>query len=188
MSIMKKQWVYYIGFGFIIIALLITGSVILTMSQAPAPSRADSNEVEITISSAPVVIVADGVPAISYDIQTSRFRDAGLNLIRVEVLDKETEKNLQTFDGESLRQIYYPESNPSPSDQNPQTGPGISSLPRISVVLIPDSMTPPRILTHRLTFTSTERATLPFTISGGEIPVPPMSNPSGSQKSSSIEG
>lgn len=167
---MEKRWVYYIGFGFIVIALLLAGSVILT-ANLNKPSAPFSPEVTISVPSPPVLNMEKNGISISYDLETSSFKDEGLNLIRVEVVDRETGKTLHILDGESLMRSTRSGSGTLSSDQESQVTPENSPLPRISVVLISDPRAAPQILTHRLTFVSQERAALPFIIIGGETSV-----------------
>lgn len=176
---MQKRFIYYIGFGFIIIALLLTGFVILTSHHDTALNQSASPTVTISVPSAPVLKPGGGLQEISYDIETSRFGDEGLNLIRVEIIEKETGKILQTLDGEKLRRVYQPPSGFQSSDNHPQNSPGDTPFPRIFVAFTPESGSQPGILIHRLTFTSQERAAMPFTVTGGQTLVVAGNNTSG---------
>ena len=169
---MEKRFVYYIGFGFIIIALLIAGSVIFTANQNRASPTPLSPEVAISVPSTPVLKQTDNGVSISYDLRASHLSEVNLDLITVEVLDKESGKTLEVLDGELLRKATHSGADSLSSDKKHLGGSENSSFPVISVVLKTDSEAVPRVLTHRLTFVNPEKAALPFTITGGETAVP----------------
>ena len=168
---MEKRFVYYIGFGFIILALLIAGSVIFTTNQNRASPTPISPEVMISVSSTPVLKQTDNGVSISYDLEISDLSEVELNLITVKVLDMDSGKTLQVLDGELLRKAIRFGSDSLSSDKKHLGGSGNSSITKISVMLISDSQAIPKIVTHHLTFVNPEKAALPFTITGGETAI-----------------
>lgn len=170
---MEKRWVYYTGIGFIIIAMLIAGFVFLTAQHGRQEKPfQDIPEITLSVPSPPVLNLKNGTSSLSYMIYLSPFEKDGLNLVRVEVIDRDTGKTILVLTGEALHRAYHPGSgNPGPGTGSPSSLLDKPSVVTITMKLVPDNQSPPESMVHRFTFTSLERASLPVTIIGGETPV-----------------
>lgn len=98
---------------------------------------------------------------ISYAVNTSRFADDGLDLVKAEVLDKKTDLVLLKLEGTSLTEQYTP--------VDPAAGTGVADYPVIRFdVTVPSDKIPSDVFS-RLTFASKTKAALPFMVTGGDI-------------------
>ncbi len=157
---MKKEWVYYIGFGIVIIAVIFTALMVVTTSRT-TPAMYEKPDVTISVIQAPQMKKTGEETVISYSINTSRFADDGLDLIKAEVQDKNTEAILLKLEGTSLVDHY------TPADSAGSVGKSEYPVVRFDVT-VPSDQIPTDIL-NRLTFISKTKAALPFTVTGGDI-------------------
>jgi hypothetical protein len=154
---MKKKNVYYIGFGIVIIAVVLAGLMVATTPRI-TPVLEKKPIVTISVFQPPQMKKTEAGTVISYGLNTSRFDDDGLDLIKTEALDKNTDKVLLKLEGTSLDEQY------SPADQAGKSG---YPVVKLNVTVSSDKI--PSDITNRLTFVSKSKAALPFTVTGGDI-------------------
>ncbi|PWR73746.1 hypothetical protein [Methanospirillum lacunae] len=154
---MKKKNVYYIGFGIVIIAIVIAGLMVATTPRI-TPVLEKKPIVTISVFESPQMQKTEAGTVISYAINTSRFADDDLDLIKIEVLDTNTEKTLLKLEGTSLDEKY------SSADQAGKSG---YPVVKLNVTVSSDKI--PSDITNRLTFVSKNKAALPFSVTGGDI-------------------
>jgi hypothetical protein len=157
---MKKKYVYYIGFGIVIIAVLITGLMVATTPRT-TPVLDKKPVVTISVYQSPQMKKTEAGTVISYIINTSRFADDGLDLVKAEVLDKKTEVVLLKLEGTNLAERY------TPADQTGGAGKSENPVVKFDVSVSSDKI--PSDLINRLTFVSKNKAALPFTVTGGDV-------------------
>jgi len=158
--VMKKQYVYYIGFGIVIIAVILAGLMIATTPRT-TPALDKKPVVTISVFQSPQMKKTSEGTVISYAVNTSRFADDGLDLVKAEVLDKKTDVVLLKLEGTGLAEQYIP--------VDPSGGEGTSEFPVIKFNLTVPSDAIPSGLTGRLTFVSKTKAALPFIVTGGDV-------------------
>ncbi len=158
---MDKRIVYGIGSGFVILCILVAGVLLASSHSYDSTPRETAESVNITVPAPPVQETHETRVTLAYTIETSPFSDAGLDLMKVEVIDPEEGTVLKAFTGDRLAEVF-----------TPGTG---TRVPSVSVRLDLDRETIPETLTHRLTFISKNRAVLPIVVSGGDTPVSPQS-------------
>ena len=165
---MEQKWVYILGLGCVVLAVIVTMFVMMSTSQT-TPVLDEKPNVTISVPKPAVVGQDSGGTFIAYTLEASRFGDDNLNLVKVEVLDKSSGAVLLKLDGTALTRVY----EPGLPIQN--TGTNVPpSLPRIRIqVPVPSGQVPGEI-TNRLTFVSKEKASLPFSITGGDLALPSM--------------
>ncbi|MDD1729900.1 MAG: hypothetical protein LUQ50_12620 [Methanospirillum sp.] len=163
---MEQKWVYILGFGCIVLAVVGTLFIMMSTSQT-TPVLDEKPNVTISVPNPAVVGQDSGGTFIAYTMETSRFGDDNLNLVKVEVLDKSSGAVLLKLDGTALTRVYEP-GLPTQS-----TGTNVPSpLPRIRIQAPVPSGQVPGEITNRLTFVSKEKASLPFSITGGDLVLP----------------
>jgi len=155
---MKKQWVYYIGFGFILISILVTGLIVATTPHL-TPALDKKPVITISVSESPQLKKTAEGTTITYAVETSRFSDDEFNLVKAEVLDKTSGEVLLKLEGTELAKWYVPVSQTSDKA-------GVPAV-RFEVTVPPEQI--PSELFSRLTFVSKAKAALPFTVTGGDV-------------------
>nr|WP_319540481.1 hypothetical protein [uncultured Methanospirillum sp.] len=158
--VMKKQYVYYIGFGIVVIAVIFAGLMVATTPRT-TPALDKKPVVTISVHESPQMKKTNEGTLISYAVNTSRFADDGLDLVKAEVLDKKTDLVLLKLEGTSLTEQYTP--------VDPAAGTGVADYPVIRFdVTVPSDKIPSDVFS-RLTFASKTKAALPFMVTGGDI-------------------
>lgn len=152
---MKKKNVYYIGFGIVIIAIVLAGLMVATTPRI-TPALEKKPVVTISVFQSPEMKKTEAGTVISFAINTSRIDD--LDLIKAEVLDTHTDKVLLKLEGARLDEQYVH------ADQAGNLGYPVIKL---NVTVSSDQI--PSDLLNRLTFVSKTKAALPFTVTGGDI-------------------
>jgi hypothetical protein len=155
---MNKKVVYLTGLGFIIVAIIVAGILLVTSTRhSPLPEEHDIRNVSLSVSS-PISISENGdLVTLSYVLETSRFGEDELTLTRVEVLNKETGEVIHVLEKDNLQKAL--------SQGDDRDNPTITLDFQISSDIIP------AMITHRLYFISDGRAILPFSVLGGEIQI-----------------
>jgi hypothetical protein len=152
---MKKKNVYYIGFGIVIIAVVLAGLMVATTPHT-TPALEKKPVVTISVFESPQMKKTEAGTIISYAINTSRFED--LDLIKAEVLDTNTDKILLKLEGARLDEQYV---------HGDQTGNSGYPIIKLNITVSSDKI--PSDISNRLTFVSKNKAALPFTVVGGDI-------------------
>ena len=167
---LNKRTVYSLGFGLILIAVVLTAFVVMS-SPHETPALEETPHVNISVPLSPEVTTGAEGTHLVYTLETSRFADDGLALVKLRVLDKDTGKELLNLEGTSLNRALELVS-PTQTDSAEPNSSGNLTDPRIPITLNLPASDLPHTITHQLTFTSKTKAALPFTISGGEYRVP----------------
>lgn len=153
---MEKKWVNSIGFGLIIISVLLAASVFITAQQRDVPSQVPLDvPATLGVLDPPEVVRDGGEVQISYDLLISGMNPEEMELVRLEVLDSVSHQTLHLLQGEELDRTFTP---------SPDGG----SISLEYVCPVPGL---PKPLTHRLMITRTGRTALPSLLSGGDIVV-----------------
>jgi len=155
---MNKKVVYLTGLGFIIVAIIVAGILLVTSTRhSPVPEEHDIRNISLSVSSPISFSENGGLVTLSYVLETSRFGEDELTLTRVEVLNKETGEVIHVLEKDNLQKAL--------SQSNDIDNPIITRDFQISSDIIP------AMITHRLYFISDGRAILPFSVLGGEIQI-----------------
>lgn len=148
---MEKKWIKFIGFLFIIIAVLIALLLLTTSDRhPPVTDNSDIRNISITILEHSEIERNNDTMLISYSLLTSPYKDKELRLTKIEVMDLSDGTIISTFEKENLEKI-------SKSDEQ-----FLLSYP---IQNFDNSLS----ITHRLFFISNGRAILPFSVIGGDI-------------------
>jgi len=155
---MNKKVVYLTGLGFIIVAIIVAGILLVTSTRhSPVPEEHDIRNISLSVSSPISFSENGGLVTLSYVLETSRFGEDELTLTRVEVLNKETGEVIHVLEKDNLQKAL--------SQGDDRDNPTITLDFQISSDIIP------AMITHRLYFISDGRAILPFSVLGGEIQI-----------------
>lgn len=156
---MKRQTIYLIGAGFILVAVMLAGMLLLTSDRNVVPEGHSFRDITVSIPEMPVIKQKGGIATIEYRIVTSRFEDDDITLVKVEILDEKTGDVMMTLEKEGLQAVYSPAT-------------GEDTFPEIAISFSREPTRIPESLLHRLTFTSQGRAVLPFSVTGGSADIP----------------
>ena len=156
---MKRQTIYLIGAGFILVAVMLAGMLLLTSDRNEVPYGHSFRDITISVPEMPVFKQTGGIATIEYRIVTSRFEDDDITLVKVDILDEKTGNVMMTLEKEGLQAVYHPAT-------------GEDTYPEIAITLTSEPTLIPKSVLHRLTFTSQGRAVLPFSVTGGTADIP----------------
>ena len=153
---MKKTHVYLVGFGFIVVIMIIAGVLLATSNRYETEvGTSDISNISVSVIGTPKITMNKDSMEISYILELSGFKKDELTLTKVEVLNKKSGGTIKTFEQESLRKIYAQGEN--------------EKVPKLQMTLSFLKEDTPPIIIHRLRFVSAGKAILPFSVTGGEI-------------------
>lgn len=140
------------------VIMIITGALLATSNRYETEvGTSDISNISVSVLDIPKTTMNRDSMEISYILELSGFKKDEVTLTKVEVLNKNSGKNIKTFEQESLRKIYSQDEN--------------EKVPKLHMTLSFLKEETPAIIIHRLHFVSAGKAILPFSVTGGEIQI-----------------